>query len=124
MRIHSPSAILTGLLLLASALTPVRAADMTFERALNADKEPQNWLLHYNNYQGYRFSQLKQINADSVKNLKLVFSVALSGFQSGGRYAFGNLEATPIVEDGMIYVTDGWGSVYAIDVSSGKKGLI
>src|SRR4051794_22609380 len=42
----------------------------------------------------------------------------------GGRYAFGNLEATPIVEDGMMYAPDGWGSVYAIDVSAGKKGSI
>jgi alcohol dehydrogenase (cytochrome c) len=50
--------------------------------------------------------------------------VALSGFQSGGRYAFGNLEATPLVEDGIMYVPDGWGSVYAIDVTAGKKGTI
>ena len=59
-----------------------------------------------------------------MKNLKPVFTVALSGFQSGGRYAFGNLEATPIVEDGIIYVPDGWGSVYAIDATAGKKGVI
>ncbi len=51
-------------LLVATALTPVRAADMTFERALNVDKEPQNWLLHHGNYQGHRFSQLKEINTD------------------------------------------------------------
>ena len=50
--------------------------------------------------------------------------MAFSGFQSGGRYAHGNLEATPLVEDGIMYVPDGWGSVYAIDVTSGKKGTI
>jgi alcohol dehydrogenase (cytochrome c) len=111
-------------LLMASAFTPVHAADMTFERALNANKEPQNWLLYYGNYQGYRFSPLSEINTDTVKNLKLVFAVALGGLQSGGRYAFGNLEGTPIVDDGMMYVTDGWGSVYAIDVSGGTKGAI
>ena len=111
-------------MLAASALTPVQAADMTFERALNASKEPQNWLLHHGNFEGYRFSRLKDINLDTVKNLKPVFSVALGGFESGGRYKFGNLEGTPIVEDGIIYVTDGWGSVYAIDASSGKKGVI
>ncbi len=110
-------------LLAATALTPGRAADMTFERALNVDKEPQNWLLHHGNYQGHRFSQLKEINTDTVKNLKVAFTVALGGFEGGGtRYKFGNLEATPIVEDGVMYVPDGWGSVYAIDVSSGKKG--
>ena len=114
----------TSSLLVATALTPARAADMTFERSLNVGKEPQNWLLHHGNYEGYRFSQLKEINTDTVKNLKPVFSVALGGYESGGRYKFGNLEGTPIVEDGMMYVTDGWGSVYAIDVSSGKKGAI
>ena len=115
---------LVAALLVATAMTSARAADMTFERALGVDKEPQNWLLHHGNYQGHRFSPLKDINAGNVGNLKLVFTTALGGFQGGGRYAFGNLEATPIVEDGMMYVPDGWGSVYAIDVSSGKKGPI
>jgi alcohol dehydrogenase (cytochrome c) len=116
-------AAITGALLTATALTPTRAADMTFERALAADKEPQNWLLHHGNYQGHRFSALKDINTDTVKGLKIAFTVALGGIEGGGaRYKFGNLEATPIVEDGVLYVTDGWGSVYAIDASSGKKG--
>jgi hypothetical protein len=109
-------------LLAASAFTPTRAADMSLEGALNVSKEPQNWLLH--NFEGHRFSQLKDVNTDTVKNLKPVFSVALGGFESGGRYKFGHLEGTPIVENGMMYVTDGWDSVYAIDVSSGKKGAI
>jgi alcohol dehydrogenase (cytochrome c) len=110
-------------LLVATALTPVRAADMTFDRALGVEKEPQNWLLHHGNYQGHRFSALKEINTDTVKNLKVAFTVALGGFEGGGtRYKFGNLEATPLVEDGVMYVPDGWGSVYAIDLTSGKKG--
>ncbi len=115
---------LIGSLLMATALTPARAADMTNDRALNPQREPQNWILHHGNYQGHRFSLLKEINADTVKNLKPVFTLALSGFQSGGRYAFGNLEATPIVEDGIMYVPDGWGSVYAIDLTAGKRGVI
>jgi alcohol dehydrogenase (cytochrome c) len=113
-----------GSLLMATALTPVGAADMTNERLLNPQREPQNWILHHGNYQGHRFSLLKDINTDTVKNLKPVFTVALSGFQSGGRYAFGNLEATPLVEDGIMYVPDGWGSVYAIDLTGGKRGVI
>src|SRR3954462_104256 len=110
-------------LLMAPAPTPIRAADMSQERALNPGKEPQNWILHHGNYQGHRFSALKEINADNVKNMKLAFTVALGGFEGAGtRYKFGNLEATPIVEDGMMYVPDGWGTIYAIDVSNGKKG--
>ena len=111
-------------LLVTTALTPLKAADMTFKRALNAGNEPQNWILHHGNYQGHRFSQLKEINTETVKNLKVAFTVALGGFEGAGtRYKFGDLEATPIVEDGVIYVPDGWGTVYAIDVSSGKKGM-
>ena len=48
---------LTCSLLVATALTPVGAADMTHERALNVSKEPHNWLLHHGNYEGWRFSQ-------------------------------------------------------------------
>jgi alcohol dehydrogenase (cytochrome c) len=110
-------------LLVASALTPLGAADMTFERARNVAKEPQNWLLHHGNYQGHRFSGLKDINTENVANLKVAFTVALGGFEGAGtKYKFGNLEATPIVEDGIMYVPDGWGTVYAIDLTKGNKG--
>jgi alcohol dehydrogenase (cytochrome c) len=124
MNTKSVAGAFVGSLLMATALTPVCAADMTNERLLNPQREPQNWILHHGNYQGHRFSLLKEINADTVKSLKPVFTVALSGFQSGGRYASGALEATPLVEDGIMYVPDGWGSVYAIDVTAGKKGVI
>jgi alcohol dehydrogenase (cytochrome c) len=107
-----------------AAVSGASAADMTFERALNADGEPQNWLLHHKNYQGHRFSALKEINTGNVGNLRLAFTVGLGGLQAGGRYAFGNLEATPLVDDGMMYIPDGWGAVYAIDVRSGRKGDI
>ena len=46
----------------------------------------------------------------------------LAAFEGAGtRYKFGNLEATPIVEDGIMYVPDGWGTVYAIDVSQRQE---
>src|SRR5215470_6249481 len=111
------------MLLVATALTPVFAADMTFERGLRVQSESQNWILHHGNYQGHRFSSLNEINADNAKNLKVAFTVGLGGFEgAGARYKFGNLEATPLVEDGIMYVPDGWGAVYAIDVTNGRKG--
>jgi alcohol dehydrogenase (cytochrome c) len=112
----------TSSLMVATTFTLARPADMTFERALAVEKEPQNWLLHHGNYQGHRFSALKEINTETVTDLKVAFTVALGGAEGAGRYKFGNLEATPIVEDGILYVPDGWGAVYAIDVTSGKKG--
>ena len=84
MRSLSLACAITFSLLTATSLTPLKAADMTYERALNVAKEPNNWLLHHGNFEGHRFSQLKDVNTDSVKNLKMVFSVALGGFESGG----------------------------------------
>jgi glucose dehydrogenase len=43
---------------------------------INADKEPQNWLMNHRTYDGQRFSPLSRINKDTVKNLKLAYAVA------------------------------------------------
>jgi alcohol dehydrogenase (cytochrome c) len=116
---------LAGALVAATALAvPASAGDMTYDRAVAADKEAGNWLLHHKDYAGHRYSSLNQINTSNVKNLHVAFTVGLGGYENGGKYAFGNLEGTPIVEDGFMYVTDGWGSVYKIDVTSGKQGQI
>jgi len=113
-----------GAVLAASVALPAGAADMSHDRALNVHREPHNWLLHAQNYSNHRFSTLSQINSTNVGGVKLAFLTALSGFQSGGRYPHGNLEGTPLVEDGIMFVTDGWGSVYRIDVRSGRRGII
>jgi alcohol dehydrogenase (cytochrome c) len=107
------------------AAQPVSAADeVNQERLLNVDKEPGNWLHHHKNYSATRFSSLKEINKDNVKNLKVAWTMHLGGVEGGGVWSHGGLEATPIVENGMMYVTDGWGSVYKIDARGGKGTLL
>ena len=81
--------------------------------------EPQNWLMNHHDYGAQRYSPLDAINKSNVKNLKLAFAVPLGG-SSGNE----NLEATPLVDDGFMYITDGWGVVYKIDVRSGTAGRI
>ena len=93
------------------------AAEVTPERLANP--EPQNWLMNHRTYDGQRFSPLDKINKDNVKNLKLAYAVALGGTSTNE-----NLEATPLVEDGFMYVVDLWGIVYKIDVRSGDTGRI
>ena len=63
------------------------------------------------------------INKSNVGNLKLAFAVALAG-QGGGTGEPENVEATPLVDDGFMYVVDSWGTVYKIDVRGGKAGRI
>jgi alcohol dehydrogenase (cytochrome c) len=109
----------------ASALTARAADEVTHDRLLNADKEPGNWLHHHKNFSATRFSSLKEINKDNVKNLKVAWTMHLGGVEGGGIWTHGGLEGTPIVENGFMYVTDGWGSVYKIDTHAlRRKALI
>ena len=70
------NALLAGSML---AAWPVLAADVTPERLLNPDKEPQNWLMNHRTYDGQRFSPLARINKGNVKGLKLAYAVPLGG---------------------------------------------
>ena len=65
--------------LLASASTVALAGEVTSDRLMNADKEPQNWLMVNKDYSSHRYSELDQINKDNVKNLHVAFTVALGG---------------------------------------------
>src|SRR6202790_1902641 len=107
-------AVLSALM---SGTSSLYAADVTYDRLLHP--EPQNWLMNHHDYGSQRFSALAIINKSNVKNLKLAFAVPLGG-RSGNEY----VEATPLVDDGMMYVTDVWGVVYKIDVRSGAAGRI
>jgi len=62
-----------------------------------------------------RFSPLKQINADNVKNLLPAWS-----FSMGGEKQRGN-EAQPLIYDGVMYVTGSYSRLYAIDVKTGEE---
>src|ERR1700729_2226337 len=114
-------AFLRSLLLAGSMLAawPVLAAEVTPERLLNPDKEPQNWLMNPRSYDGQRFSPLAGVNAGNVKGLKLAYAVAL-----GGGAGNESNEATPLAEDGFLYITDSWGVLYKIDGTSGDVGRI
>src|SRR5437867_4763511 len=103
----------------ASIALPAFAADVTPERLLNADKEPQNWLMNHRSYDGQRYSPLERINKSNVKGLKLAYAVPLGG-GAGNEWN----EATALAEDGFLYITDSWGVLYKIDARSGDVGRI
>src|SRR5215207_4251576 len=93
--------------------------DVTYERILNARSEPENWLTYYGAYDGQRYSPLDQSNRDTVKQLTpaWVFQAGSVGLHSGkSTYSF---EASPLVVDGIMYVSgwDGW--VWALDAQKG-----
>jgi len=110
---------------LLSTTSLVFAADeVTPDKLLNADSDPGNWLTHHKNYSAQRFSPLNQINKDNVKNLHVAWTMQLGGIEGGGIWSHGGLEGTPIAENGFLFVTDGWGSVYKIDTRGGQGKIV
>jgi alcohol dehydrogenase (cytochrome c) len=103
-----------------SKAAPNVASGVTSDRIVRARSEPQNWLTYYGAYDGERYSTLDQISTANVRNLKLAWQ-----FQAGvigliANPATFSFEATPIVVDGVMYVS-GWdGYVWALDAATGK----
>src|SRR3979490_1743616 len=91
------------------------------ERLLKAQNEPQNWLLMNGDYASNRYSKLTQINRDNVKNLRLAWALALGGMQDIGQNGPEN-EVNPLIDNGFMYTSDGWGTVYKIDARDPNKG--
>lgn len=77
-----------------------------------ADSHPGEWLTHGLDYGEDRYSRLTQINKANVNTLGLAWVTDL-GSKRG-------LEATPLVADGVMYLTGVWSMVYAIDAATGK----
>ncbi|MDB5810453.1 MAG: quinoprotein ethanol dehydrogenase [Betaproteobacteria bacterium] len=91
------------------------------DRLLNAQNEPQNWLMMNGDYGSMRYSKLTQINRDNVKNLRMVWGLALGGMQDVAANGPEN-EVNPLIDNGFMYTTDGWGTIYKIDARNPNKG--
>ncbi|HEU4626368.1 MAG TPA: PQQ-dependent dehydrogenase, methanol/ethanol family [Steroidobacteraceae bacterium] len=77
-------------------------------------KDAGNWLSYGRTYDEQRFSPLKQIDASTVSNLKLAWHYDLDT-------AHRVQEATPLVIDGVMYVSSAWSKVFALDAATGKE---
>jgi alcohol dehydrogenase (cytochrome c) len=93
-------------------LTLETHGQVTFERLVNSEKEPQNWLTYSGDYLGRRFSRLDQINVKNVRTL-----VAKWVYQTG---ATGKLETSPLVVDGILYATAQDDRAFALDARTGR----
>ncbi len=97
------------LLIIAAGTLP---AQVTFNRILNANKEPQNWLTYSGTTLSQRHSLLTQITPANVKNLELQWV-----FQSRSLEKY---EATSIVADGVLYTVQAPNDIVAMDAATGR----
>lgn len=95
----------------AQAAAAVQRVDGAFISA-NAAKTP-DWPTTGVDYAETRYSRLDQINAANVKDLGLAWSYNLESTRG--------VEATPVVVDGIMYVSASWSVVHAIDTRTGNR---
>jgi alcohol dehydrogenase (cytochrome c) len=97
---------------LLSLVPSVLYSQVSYERIRAADSEPQHWLTYSGTYQSHRFSQLDQITPENVARLKSVWT-----YQVKNR---GLIETTPLVVDGVMYLTEPPCTATALDLRTGK----
>ena len=103
--------------MLALASTPlaqspsIRDLPVTYERLLKATEEPGNWLTYGGDYRSHHYSSLNQITVDNVHKLRAKWIYQMHRPK---------VETTPIVVDGVMYVTRPPSDVIALDAETGR----
>ncbi len=106
--IHRVKRSMLALLLLAASSL---SAQVTYDRMLHADREPQNWLTYGGNYASHRYSTLSQITKENVGTLQLKWVHQFRTLQK--------VENTPLVVDGIMYIGD-TSQISAVDAVTGR----
>ena len=90
-----------------------RAALLDDARITNAlADEPGQWLTYGQTFEEQRFSRLDQINRSTINDLDLAWYKDLGGLF--------RIQSTPIVVDGVMYITAPWSVVHALDAKTGS----
>jgi alcohol dehydrogenase (cytochrome c) len=106
-RLKSIAAVLAAL----SLAAPV-SAQVTFERLLGAASEPHNWLTYSGTYASQRYTTLDEIRPSNVADLQLKWVFQAQSLES--------FETTPLVVDGVMYLTEAPNTALALDARTGR----
>src|SRR4029079_9128705 len=87
-------------------------AQVTFERILRADREPQNWISYSGTPFNQRYSPLTQINTANVKNLELQWVWQARSLEK--------FETTALAVNGVLYTVQAPNDVVALDAETGR----
>ena len=92
--------------------TPL-GSPVTSERLLKASEEPENWLMYSGQYNSQRYSRLTAIDKSNVNQLEVKWVKQLE--------TLADVETTPLVVDGVMYLTQSPSNVFALDASTGSQ---
>jgi alcohol dehydrogenase (cytochrome c) len=98
--------------ILLCAIALIAGAQVPYQRLSDAVREPQNWLTYNGSYASTHYSTLDQIRSDNVSALELKWVWQANSLEK--------IEATPLVVDGVMYLTDPPNDVVAVDGQTGR----
>lgn len=101
------------LTILTSTLLPAQATTNPLINKQSIANPEGQWLSYGRDYQEHRFSPLSDINRDTISQLDLAWSFKFSTARG--------MEATPLVHNGVIYISTGWSHVHALDARTGEQ---
>src|SRR5579864_3286936 len=87
-------------------------AQVPYQRIAAADSNPGTWVTYSGNYQAQRFTQLDQINKQNVAQLKPSWVYQM--------HNPGIVETSPIVADGIMFITEPPSTATALDLHTGR----
>jgi alcohol dehydrogenase (cytochrome c) len=101
------------LCLVVIAAPSIALGQVSYDRIASAEKEPGSWLTYSGNYAAHRFSPLEEITPANAARLKPIWVHQIK--------EPGLIETTPLVADGVMYVTEPPSTVSALDLRSGRS---
>jgi alcohol dehydrogenase (cytochrome c) len=108
----NPAPLVPLLFALWCALSLAPSAQVPYQRIAAAESEPGAWLTYSGNYSGHRFSPLRQLTPENVAKLRTAW---VYQFKSIGRQ-----ETSPVVADGVMYLSEPPTRVTALDLRTGR----
>ena len=94
-----------------TVMTPA-FSPISWERLVNADQEPENWLMYSGTLDSQRYSLLDEINVDNIDQLEMKWAYQIP--------VIDRAETVPLVVDGIMFITEAPSNVVAVDAATGR----
>lgn len=95
-----------------TVMTPA-FSPISWERLVNADQEPENWLMYSGTLDSQRYSLLDEINIDNIDQLEMKWAYQIP--------VIDRAETVPLVVDGIMFITEAPSNVVAVDAATGRQ---
>ena len=90
-----------------------KAAELDGKALLNADQNPNDWVMYHGSYKSWHYSGLDQINSSNVKQLQLAW------MHNPGSSPHGGIQSFPLAIDGIVYYTTANDQIWAVNGATG-----